>query len=149
MLQAISLAQTAALLKEVPVGAVIVKQDKIIASGFNLRENSQIVSKHAEIIAIENACSYLNSWRLIDCTLYVTLEPCLMCAGAIYQSRIKKVVFGAYDKKAGAMGSLYNIHADPRLNHNCEIEAGVEEEQCKNLIKNFFLQRRRKNISTE
>lgn len=123
---------------EVPIGAVIVFQDKVIATGYNVRETSQSTLSHAELIAIQEANSKIGSWRLEDCTLYVTLEPCPMCAGAIVQSRIKRVVFGAFDPKAGCAGSLMNLLNDDRFNHQVEFESGVLEEECGQLLTEFF-----------
>lgn len=139
---ALQLAQIAFSLGEVPVGAIIVKQGVVIGSGFNRRESDQCATAHAEVIAIESACKSQNSWRLTDTTLYVTLEPCLMCAGAIYQSRIGRVVYGASDPKGGACGSLYSIHSDVRLNHRFTITPNVLEEECSELLKTFFKQKR-------
>jgi tRNA(adenine34) deaminase len=129
---------------EVPIGAVIVKDGQVIGSGYNLRETEQNALRHAEIVAIESACRFLKSWRLIDCDLYVTLEPCLMCAGAIYQARINRLVFAAFDPKAGAVGSLYNIHEDKRLNHNFAVLSGVREQEASKLLKDFFRLKRTK-----
>lgn len=142
---ALEMAKIAEEYGEVPVGAVIVKENKLIASGFNLRERAQDPTKHAEIMAIQNACKALSSWRLNDCNLYVTLEPCLMCAGAIYQARIGKVFIGTKDPKAGAMGSLYSIHSDNRLNHSFEVESGLLEQQCQAILKTFFQKLRDRN----
>ena len=103
-------AQKALFKDEVPIGCVIVKDDKVIARGYNLRESKKDVTKHAEIVAIEKACKKLNSWRLVDCEIYVTLEPCPMCAGAIYQARIKRLIFGADDPKGGAVGGNFNLY---------------------------------------
>lgn len=139
---ALALAKNAAALQEVPVGAVITLGGKIIATGFNRREGAQDVTLHAEMVAIVEACQYLQSWRLTDCVLYCTLEPCLMCAGAIYQARIPTVVFGASDPKAGAMGSLYSVHTDTRLNHRCAVEAGVQGQASAALLREFFRTRR-------
>ena len=111
MRQAYKEALKAKEIDEVPIGCVIVKDDKIIARGYNKKERNNDVTSHAEINAIRKACKKMNSWRLVDCTLYVTLEPCSMCAGAIYQSRIKRVVFGAYDLKQGALGSALNLYS--------------------------------------
>lgn len=142
MARALELAEQAAAQAEVPIGAVLVKEGKIIAEGFNLREKDQNVLRHAELIAIEEACNKLKSWRLLDTTLYVTLEPCLMCAGAIYQARIPRVVFGTLDPKAGACGSLYEIQKDARLNHQFEVVSGVLGERCSELLKEFFRAKR-------
>jgi tRNA(adenine34) deaminase len=135
---AIKEAKRAAEKGEVPIGAVIVKNDEVIATGSNLRETEQNALAHAEVIAINKACEKVGSWRLTDCTLYVTLEPCQMCAGAIIQSRIERVVFGASDPKAGCAGSLYNLLQDNRFNHYADLEAGLLEEQCGKLLKDFF-----------
>jgi tRNA(adenine34) deaminase len=129
---------------EVPIGAVIVKDGDVIAKGSNLRETNQNALAHAEIIAINKACEHVGYWRLTECTLYVTLEPCQMCAGAIIQSRIDRVVFGASDPKAGCAGSLYNLLQDNRFNHVVELESGVLEEECSHLLKDFFKQLRLK-----
>ncbi len=130
---------------EVPVGAVIVSGDKIVARGHNLTENSQIATKHAEIIAIEKACKKLKSWRLDDAEIYVTLEPCAMCAGAIINARIKKVFFGAYEPKSGCAESKYAILGDNGLNHSAEYVGGIEENACSELIKDYFRQKRQKS----
>lgn len=147
MKHAITRAKAAAKCDEVPIGAVIVKDDKIISTGRNMRENKKNALHHAEIIAIDRACKKLNAWRLNDCTLYVTMEPCPMCAGAIVNSRIKRVVFGCYDKKAGAMGSVFNMSEYP-LNHKYEVLGGVMETECASLLSNFFaeLRKRQKGI---
>lgn len=123
--------------EEVPVGAVIVLNDKIIARAHNLRETKMNSLCHAEILAINKACKNLNNFRLEDCELYVTLEPCLMCAGAIVQSRIKKVIIGAKDHKYGMAGTEFNAF-EIKSNHNVEIEFGIMEEECSNVIKDFF-----------
>ena len=145
MKKALSLAKTAGEVDEVPVGAIIVKDDEIISSGTNRREASNLSTAHAEIVAIEKANSILDSWRLSGATLYVTLEPCLMCAGALYQSRISRVVYGASDPKGGALGSLYNIHQDSRLNHQFEVSSGILENECAQILKKFFRKKRKKN----
>ena len=137
MRAAIDLAKKAAELGEVPIGAVVVKDGEIVGEGFNLRENSKLSTAHAEIAAIESACKNLGGWRLFGCTLYVTLEPCAMCAGAIVNSRIDRVVYGASDIRFGACGSLFNINSYP-LNHAFMIESGVCEEECKTLLSDFF-----------
>ena len=141
---ALSLARSAKHIDEVPVGAVIVHQSGLVSTGFNLREKTQDPSAHAEMIAIRKASKILGSWRLGECSLYVTLEPCLMCAGAIYQSRFKKVVFGASDPKGGAMGSLYSIQEDERLNHRFEVSSGVLADECSNILSSFFRAKRKK-----
>ncbi len=129
---------------EVPVGAILVKDGKVVAKAHNLREKTQQCASHAEILAIGAANSQFNSWRLVDCELYVTLEPCLMCAGAIQNARLKKVYYACKDPKAGALGSLYEIHKDTRLNHRFEVEVGTCEEEASFLLKSFFAQRRKK-----
>ena len=123
---------------EVPVGAVIVKDRKIIARAHNLKETKYDTTKHAEILAIQKASKKLESWRLIDCEMYVTLEPCSMCAGAIINSRIKKVYIGAMDEKTGAVGSVLNLFEDYTFNHKVEAETGVMEKECQETLKKFF-----------
>lgn len=141
---AISLARKAAENDEVPVGAVIVKDGEIIASGYNLRESNKMSTAHAELLAIEEACRKLESWRLTDCTLYVTLEPCPMCAGAVVNSRISRVVYGASDGAAGCCGSVINFNAYP-FNHAFSVTEGVRETECKGLLQDFFERKREKN----
>lgn len=143
MRRAIELAQEAAYQDEVPVGALIVYKHQIIAEAFNQREALADPTAHAEMIAITQAAANLKSWRLEHCTLYVTLEPCPMCAGAILQSRIPKVVYGAIDPKAGAVESLYKLLTDPRLNHRCELQGGVCAKECGSLLTEFFESKRR------
>ncbi len=137
MYEAIALSEAAAMEGEVPVGAVIVKNGEIIAKGRNMREKKQNALSHAEIEAINIACEKMKSWRLDDCELYVTLEPCPMCTGAIINSRIKTVVFGAYDLKAGSMDSVINL-CDFPYNHKPEIYGGICEDECSEVLKNFF-----------
>ncbi len=137
-------AHKASLLGEVPIGAVIVHQGKIIARGHNQRETVRDVTLHAEIVAIRKACRKLKSWRLDDCELYVTLEPCVMCAGAIVQSRIAKVCFGADDPKAGAAGSITDIF-ELKQNHQVDVEKGLLKEACSQILKDFFADRRQKD----
>ncbi len=146
MRQALALAQEAALLGEVPVGAVIVQDGKVVATGFNRRELDKNALRHAEILAIEQACEILGGWRLPRCTLYVTLEPCPMCMGAIINARIDRVVFGAYDPKAGCCGSVLDLMSFP-FNHKAQIEGGVLEGECAQKLKDFFscLRKKRKN----
>lgn len=129
---------------EVPIGAVIVKNGEVIARAHNLRETAQQPTAHAEHIAIERAAEAVGSWRLEDCTLYVTLEPCVMCSGAIVMSRIPRVVYGAADPKGGCSGSLMDLLQEPRFNHRAEVVSGVLEEECSQLLKNFFKQLRDK-----
>mgnify|MGYP004701149451 CR=1 FL=1 len=135
-------AEQAFLENEVPIGCVIVYKDEIIASTHNRKEQLNRATAHAEILAIEKSCLVLNDWRLDECTLYVTLEPCPMCAGAIYQSRIKRVVFGAFDPKGGAYGSNFDMNAVPRLNHYPSVTSGVLKDECSVLIKDFFRTKR-------
>ncbi|MDY0404092.1 nucleoside deaminase [Virgibacillus sp. 179-BFC.A HS] len=118
---------------------MIVHEEQVIASGYNVRESSQQTLSHAELIAIAQANKKIGSWRLEDCTLYVTLEPCPMCAGAIVQSRIKRVVYGAPDPKAGCAGTLLNLLQEDRFNHQAEVVSGVLEEECSQLLKDFFV----------
>lgn len=129
---------------EVPIGAVVVYNNKVIASGYNLRETSQTTLSHAELIAINEANKKVGSWRLEDCTLYVTLEPCAMCAGAIVQSRIPRVVYGASDPKSGCAGTLMNLLEEKRFNHQVEVERGILEVESSSMLRAFFKQLRRK-----
>ena len=122
---------------EVPVGAVIVKNGKIIARAHNLKETKKDTTKHAEILAIEKASKKLNAWRLLDCEMYITLEPCSMCAGAIINSRIKKIYIGALDEKTGAAGSVLNLF-DYKFNHKVEVEKGILQKECEKVLKDFF-----------
>ena len=122
---------------EIPVGCVIVYNDKIIARAYNKRENNNISTAHAEILAINKSCKKLNSWRLEDCDIYITLEPCAMCAGAIIQSRIKNCYYGAYDYRFGAHKSIINLF-DVKFNHNVNIYGGILEDECSKIIKDFF-----------
>ena len=131
---------------EVPVGAVIVKDGKIIARAHNLKETKTDTTKHAEIIAIQRASKKLKSWRLIDCEMYVTLEPCSMCAGAIINSRIKKIYIGTMDEKTGAAGSVLNLFEDYIFNHKVEVESGILKEECENILKSFFKELRKSKI---
>ncbi|HIV74870.1 MAG TPA: tRNA adenosine(34) deaminase TadA [Candidatus Pseudogracilibacillus intestinigallinarum] len=147
MKEALEEAKKAALRNEVPIGAVIVYNDDIIARGSNIREESETTLSHAELVAIEQANKVVGSWRLEDCTLYVTLEPCVMCAGAIVQSRIKRVVYGAIDPKGGCAGTLMNLLNESRFNHQVEVTSGVLEENCRVLLQNFFKQLRKKKTS--
>ena len=137
MTEALRLAKKAAALGEVPVGAVIVHNGKVIARGYNRREMDQNGLAHAELTAMLRACKKLDSWRLEDCTLYVTLEPCPMCAGAIINTRIPRVVIGAKDPKGGAMGGVTDLLEHP-WNHHPQVEFGLLEEDCSSLLKNFF-----------
>lgn len=130
---------------EVPIGAVVVYGDHVIAQGYNRREIDNDPAGHAEFIALKKASEHLGAWRLTGCTVYVTLEPCLMCAGLMYQARIDRCVYGAADPKAGALGSLYSINADDRLNHIFEVTAGVRSEESANLLQTFFREKRQRN----
>ena len=142
MQHAITLAKQAGALEEVPIGAAIFCDGEVVGEGFNTKETTNDPTKHAEINAIIDAATRLGRWRLHDCTLVVTLEPCPMCAGAIVNARIDKVVFGASDQKSGACRTLYKITDDPRLNHRCEVVGGVLEEDCVELLQTFFKERR-------
>ena len=144
MRQAIKQAMKAYKKDEVPIGCVIVKDDKIIARGYNLRQSKQQSYAHAEMIAIQKACKKLNSWRLEDCELYVTLEPCPMCAGAILQSRIKRVVYGAKDPKGGCIDSCMQMYETKGFNHYPEVLSGVLNDECASLLTNFFKEKRAK-----
>jgi tRNA(adenine34) deaminase len=135
-------AEKACELKEVPIGCVIVQDNKIIGRGFNQREMLHDSTAHAEMIAISAACDMIKSWRLENTTLYVTMEPCPMCAGAIVLSRVPRLVFGVNDPKAGACGTIYNIVQDDRLNHKVEVIGGVLEDESRTLIQDFFRQLR-------
>lgn len=141
---AIEEAKKAQKLGEVPIGAIIVKNNEVIASAHNLRETVQLPTAHAEHIAIERASKVVGSWRLEECKLYVTLEPCVMCAGAIVMSRIPKVVYGATDPKGGCSGSLMNLLEESQFNHRAEIVKGVFEQECGDLLRNFFRELRLK-----
>lgn len=138
MKEALIEAQKAYAIGEVPIGAVVVQYGKIVGRGHNQRETAKRAIAHAEILAIDQACKTLGGWRLVDCDLYVTLEPCLMCGGAIYQSRIVNLVYGARDLKSGAFGSLYDLSQDQRLNHGVKVVSGIMEQECSDLIKAFF-----------
>lgn len=138
MALAIEEAKKAEKINEVPIGAVIVYKGEVIGTGHNIRESSQQTLSHAELFAIQEANQYLGSWRLEDCTLYVTLEPCPMCAGAIVQSRIKRVVYGAVDKKAGCAGTLMNLLQEQQFNHQVEVTSGVLQTECRALLQDFF-----------
>lgn len=148
MVRAISEAHKAGRKNEVPIGCVIVHEGKIVARGHNLRETSQDPAAHAELIAIRKAARKQGSWRLLGCTLYVTLEPCTMCMGAIILSRIPTVVFGCYDPKGGAAGSLYDLSNDPRLNHRVQLVSRIQEAECSRMLSSFFAElRARKKAS--
>ena len=138
MLEALKEANKAFKIGEVPIGAVIVKDDKIISRAFNKKESSNLATSHAEILAINKACKKLNNWRLLDCTLYVTVEPCLMCCGAIIQSRIKKVVYGTSNEYYGAVESIDNT----LKKYNIEVENNILQNKCSYILKEFFKKRR-------
>lgn len=146
MEEALKEAKKADDLDEVPIGAVVVKDGEIIGRGYNLRETDQDPTLHAEMIAMRQAAAKVRSWRLTGCEIYVTIEPCPMCAGAMVQARIDRVIFGARDPKAGCALSLYNLLQDPRFNHRVDIVEGVMEQQCRDIIRTFFRNKRsRKN----
>lgn len=144
MKAALKEAQKAYSKEEVPIGVVIVKDEKIIARAHNLKETKKDTTEHAEIRAIKKASKKLNSWRLIDCEMYTTLEPCPMCAGAIIQARIKRVYIGTMDEKTGACGSVLNLFKDHKFNHIVEVEYGILEEQCREILQDFFKKLRKK-----
>ena len=141
---AIEEAKKALKMDEVPIGAIVVYKGEVIGRGHNLRENEQSPSAHAEMLAIQEASEYLNSWRLEDTTLYVTLEPCVMCSGAIVMSRIPHVVYGASDPKGGCSGSLMNLIEDTRFNHRSTVERGILAEECGEMLRTFFKEKRAK-----
>lgn len=143
MREALALAKKAREIDEVPVGAIIVHKGEIIARGYNKRETDRCATHHAELLAIEEACHVLGGWRLPNCTLYVTLEPCPMCAGAIINSRIGRVVFGTPDNRAGAFGTLFDLNELP-LNHKTEIKKGVLSAECADILREYFRAKREK-----
>lgn len=149
MEEAIKEAKKAQALGEVPIGAVVVLNNEIIGRGHNLRETTQNAITHAEILAIQSACQSRGSWRLSEAELYVTLEPCPMCSGAILLSRLKKVYYGAPDPKAGTVGTLMNLLQDDRFNHTCEVEAGLLQAECAELLTSFFRALRAKKKATK
>jgi len=138
MAEALELARTAASLGEVPVGAVVVADGRVVGRGFNRRELDQDPLAHAELLAMREACATLGRWRLTDATLYVTLEPCVMCAGALVQARLGRLVFGTTDPQYGAVGSQFDLPRDTRLNHRVAVTGGVEHEACRALLDAFF-----------
>ncbi|MDD6024124.1 MAG: tRNA adenosine(34) deaminase TadA [Oscillospiraceae bacterium] len=154
MTEALKLAAKAAELGEVPIGCVVVKEDTIVGRGYNCRETGKSALYHAEVMAIEEACKTLGGWRLWQCRLYVTLEPCPMCAGAIINARIPKVIYGAKDAKAGSLQSIVNLFELP-YNHHPEVVSGVLEEECSGILKAFFRelrlrkQKKRKDSPTD
>ena len=145
MKEALIEARKAYMLGEVPIGAVIVKDGQVIARGHNLTDTSKDPTAHAEMIAIRAAAKALNGWRLPGCSLYVTVEPCSMCAGAMVWARIENLYIGAMDPKAGACGSVFNIAEEDRLNHRIHVERGILEDECSSIMKEFFRELRRKN----
>ncbi|MBI2059184.1 MAG: nucleoside deaminase [Nitrospirae bacterium] len=148
MRSAIEEARAAAAKAEVPIGAVIVKNDQVVVRAHNLRESAQDPTAHAELLAIKEAAAKEGSWRLTDATMYVTLEPCIMCVGAILLARIPRLVFGARDEKAGAAGSLYDIPKDKRLSHRMTVVGGILERECADLLTTFFKELRKASTPT-
>lgn len=148
MKAALKQASKAAALGEVPIGAVVVYEDRIIGRGYNRRNTDKSTLSHAEITAMKKASKVIGDWRLEECTLYVTLEPCQMCAGAIIQARVTRVVMGCMNAKAGCGGSIYNLLEEPRFNHQAEVVRGVLEEECSVMLKEFF-KGLRKRLKTE
>lgn len=156
MALAIEEARKAAGLGEVPIGAVVVYEPidrgtrrpvaapRVIAQAHNLRETTRDPAGHAEFLAMKEATRVLDAWRLVDCTVYVTLEPCIMCAGLMHQSRVSRCVYGAFDQKAGALGTLYSVHADERLNHQFAVTPGVRADECAALLREFFAEKRKR-----
>lgn len=142
MKEAIKQAKKAYAIEEVPIGCVIVKEDKVIARGYNKRNTKKNTLAHAEMIAIEKACKKLGDWRIEECTMYITLEPCPMCAGAIVQARIPRVVIGTRNKKAGCAGSVLNLLQVQNFNHQVELTEGVLQEECSQMMKDFFREMR-------
>lgn len=143
MIEAYKQAKKAESIDEVPIGAIIVKDGKIISRAYNTREKTQLATRHAEIIAIEKACKKLGTWRLEDCELYVTLEPCVMCTGAIMHARIKRVVFGAKEKRWLALSSLLEQSNENSFNHHLEYTSGVMQEECSKIISEYFKNKRK------
>ncbi|MBS2023398.1 MAG: tRNA adenosine(34) deaminase TadA [Deltaproteobacteria bacterium] len=144
MSEALALARTAGSEGEVPIGAVVVFEGRIVGRGRNARERGNDPTAHAEIVALQEAARSLGRWRLTGCTLYVTLEPCFMCAGALVNARVDRLVFAVLDPKAGAVGSLADVCRDPRLNHRLAVDSGVLGDECGALLKDFFRERRKK-----
>jgi len=141
---ALVLARRAGARGEVPVGAVVVHDGRIIGRGYNLREHDADPTAHAEVIALRQAAASLGHWRVVDATLYATLEPCAMCAGALVNARVRRLVYGCTDPKAGAVDSLYRVTTDPRLNHRLEVTRGVRADECARELRAFFRARRRR-----
>ena len=147
--KALAEAETAFAVEEIPIGAVIVHENTIIARAYNLRETLPCATAHAELLAIEKACRHLNRWRLSGCTLYVTTEPCPMCAGAIVNSRLDRLVYGCPDPKAGAVHTLFHLTDHPRLNHRVAVTAGIRADECADLLRRFFRLRRKKTRTAD
>lgn len=145
MQKALLQAQAAARHGEVPVGAVVIKEGRVIARAHNRRESGQDPTAHAEILALRRAARKLGGWRLSGCTLVVTMEPCPMCAGAAVNARIDRIVFGAYDEKAGCCGTILDVTGEPSFNHRCTVTGGVLEQDCRAVLQDFFRQRRKNN----
>lgn len=146
MKEALKQAKKAYVMEEVPIGCVIVHEDKIIARAYNKRNTKKSTLAHAELIAIQRACKKLGDWRLEECTMYITLEPCQMCAGAIVQARIPRVVIGTHNKKAGCAGSILNLLQMKEFNHQVELISGVLETECSEMMKQFFREMRNKKV---
>lgn len=138
MLEALKEAQKAYDLLEVPIGAVVVKDGKVIGRGYNLKETHKDPTLHAEIVAIRDACKFLGGWRLTGCDIYVTIEPCMMCCGAIYQSRLSNLIYGSKDPKAGCVDSINSLLYDENLNHKVLVHSGILEDDCSKIMKDFF-----------
>lgn len=146
---ALELAREGAAAGEVPVGALVVYEGEVIGRGYNQPISSHDPSAHAEVVALRDAATRMANYRLVGCTLYVTMEPCVMCAGAVLHARVARVVYGAREYKTGAHGSIVDIFAEPRLNHHCEIVGGVLADACAAMISTFFAERRRASLSTQ
>ena len=149
MKEALKQAKKAYAIEEVPIGCVIVHEEKIIARAYNKRNTKKSTLAHAELLAIEKACKKLGDWRLEECTMYITLEPCQMCAGAIVQARIPRVVIGTHNKKAGCAGSILNLLQMKEFNHQVELTSGVLEEECSEMMKQFFREMRKKKVTVQ
>lgn len=148
MREAILEARKAEAIQEVPIGAIVVWQDQVIGRGYNLRETTFDATAHAEMIAIRQASEVLGAWRLLECRLYVTLEPCPMCAGAIVQARVPQVIYGTVDPKAGCAGTLMNLLQEPRFNHQTEVISGILQPECAALLTDFFRKLRKKTAES-
>lgn len=146
---ALNEAKKAFAIGEVPIGAVLIMDGQVVASGYNMRESWHDATAHAEMIAIREACEKLGRWRLTGLTLYVTIEPCPMCAGALVMSRVDRLVYGSADAKAGAIESIFNIAQNEALNHSMMVTAGIRADECAQIMKDFFRQRRKKNVTNK